>query len=48
MNEQETIVGIGKVLAVCISDIKGIQKTEIPEGNLVEDWGIEGDAHAGK
>ena len=48
MNEQETIIGIGKVLAVCISDIKGIQKTEIPEGNLVEDWGIEGDAHAGK
>ena len=48
MNEQERIIGTGKVLAVCISDIKGIQKTEIPEGKLIKDWGIEGDAHAGK
>ena len=39
---------MGKVIAVCISEIKGIQKTEVPEVKLVPDWGIEGDAHAGK
>ncbi len=48
MNEQEKVVGTGKVLAVCISEKKGVQKTEIPQGKLIEDWGIEGDAHAGK
>ena len=37
-----------KVLAVCISRKKGEQKVEIPEGIFIEDWGIEGDAHAGK
>ena len=48
MSEQEKVVGTGKVLAVCISEKKGVQKTEIPQGKLIEDWGIEGDAHAGK
>ena len=48
MAEDEKIVACGKILAVCISDKKGIQKTMIPEGRLIEDWGIEGDAHAGK
>ena len=38
----------GKVIAVCISRKKGTQKTEVPEIKLVPDWGIEGDAHAGK
>ncbi len=38
----------GKVIAVCVSDKKGIRKTEVPSINLVEDWGIENDAHAGK
>ncbi len=38
----------GKVLAICISEKKGTQKKEIPSAVLVEDWGIEGDAHAGK
>ena len=45
---EEAVLAAGRVLAVCISDRKGIQKTEIPEGTLVEDWGLEGDAHAGK
>ncbi len=35
------------VRAVCISEIKGIQKHEIEVAKLVEDHGIEGDAHAG-
>ena len=38
----------GKVIAVCISEKKGTQKTEVPSVTLVPDWGIEGDAHAGK
>ena len=38
----------GKVIAVCTSDRKGIQKTEVPSVMLKEDFGIEGDAHAGK
>ena len=38
----------GKVIAVCISEKKGTQKAEVSEIKLVPDWGIEGDAHAGK
>lgn len=38
----------GKIIAVCISEKKGVQKKEVPSGVLVPDWGIEGDAHAGK
>ena len=39
---------MGKVVAVCTSDVKGIQKTEKNTIELKPDWGIEGDAHAGK
>ena len=39
---------IGKVIAVCTSEKKGTQKTEVPCINLLPDFGIEGDAHAGK
>lgn len=38
----------GKVLAVCVSEKKGTLKQEILSAMFVEDWGIEGDAHAGK
>ena len=38
----------GRVIAVCISENKGTQKTEVPSIKLVPEWGIEGDAHAGK
>lgn len=38
----------GRVVAVCISERKGTQKTEVPSIKLVPEWGIEGDAHAGK
>ena len=38
----------GRVVAVCVSEKKGTQKTEVPSITLVPDWGIEGDAHAGK
>lgn len=38
---------MGKVLAICRSDKRGTQKYEVPEAVLREEWGIEGDAHAG-
>lgn len=39
---------MGKIMAICISEKKGTQKVEIPEADIREDWGIVGDAHAGK
>ena len=39
---------MGKVIAVCTSPEKGTQKHNVGCARLVEDWGIEGDAHAGK
>ena len=38
---------MGKLLAICISDVRGIQKRAIEKATLKPDWGIEGDAHAG-
>jgi MOSC domain-containing protein YiiM len=38
---------MGRVIAVCISEKRGTQKKNIKEGNFVEDYGIENDAHAG-
>ena len=39
---------MSKVLAICISKHKGTLKNEINEANFIEEFGIEGDAHAGK
>ena len=39
---------MSKVIAVCISEQKGTQKQAVDVVHLKEDWGIEGDAHAGK
>ncbi len=38
---------MGKILAICISEKKGTQKKPVDAAVLKEDWGIEGDAHAG-
>lgn len=38
---------MGKVLGICISEKRGTQKHEVQEANIVEGWGIEGDAHGG-
>ena len=38
----------GKVIAGCTSEKKGPQKTSVPEIDVRKDWGIQGDAHAGK
>ena len=37
----------GKILAVCTAPEKGMIKHDVGEGLLLEDIGIEGDAHAG-
>ena len=39
---------MGKVIAACISEAKGTQKKNVHTVTLIEDFGIEGDAHAGK
>lgn len=39
---------MGRVLAVCTSSQKGTQKENVKEAEFIRDFGIEGDAHAGK
>lgn len=39
---------MGKVIAVCTSPAKGTQKMNVGRGVFIEEFGIEGDAHAGK
>ncbi|MCD7921739.1 MAG: MOSC domain-containing protein [Clostridiales bacterium] len=38
---------MGVIKGICISDKRGIQKKEVGTACLVEDWGIQEDAHAG-
>jgi len=37
----------GTVLAVCTSEIKGVQKTNVNSCEFKPQWGLEGDSHAG-
>lgn len=39
---------MGKIIAVCVSEKKGTQKKNVGSARLLEDWGLENDAHAGK
>lgn len=39
---------MNKVIAICTSTKKGTAKFMVDEANVIEDFGIEGDAHAGK
>ncbi len=39
---------MGKVLAVCTSEKKGLQKHDVHSAHFETEWGIDGDAHAGK
>ena len=39
---------MGVIKGICISERKGTQKHEIPEAVVIKEWGLEGDAHAGK
>lgn len=38
----------GKIEAICISEKKGTEKKPIQETKIIEDFGLEHDAHAGK
>ena len=38
---------MGKIVAVCSSPKKGMRKKNIGEGVLIEEHGLEGDAHTG-
>ena len=38
----------GVVKAVCVSDVRGVPKHPVGEARLIEGFGIEGDAHAGR
>ena len=38
----------GKITAICISENRGTQKKPVQSAHLIQDWGIENDAHAGR
>jgi hypothetical protein len=38
----------GNVVAVSVSDRKGVKKANVDTARLLEDHGLENDAHAGK
>jgi MOSC domain-containing protein YiiM len=38
----------GRVHALSLSERRGVPKTNVSAVRLAQDWGIEGDAHAGK
>lgn len=38
---------MGKVMAVCLSDKRGIQKQNAGSAHFSPDWGLDGDAHGG-
>ena len=39
---------MAKIHGICISEKKGTRKHQVPEAELIEEWGIRDDAHAGK
>lgn len=41
-------VYMGKVIAVCVSETRGVQKKNVHTAKFIEDFGIENDAHSGK
>ena len=43
----KTKIKAGKILAISISDKKGVRKNNVDSATLKEDFGIVGDAHAG-
>ena len=45
--EAEVFPSEARIVAVSVSSRKGIKKSNLPEGKLLEDEGLEGDAHAG-
>lgn len=40
-------IASGRIIAVCTSPSKGTVKSDVGSGKLIEEYGIEGDAHGG-
>lgn len=38
---------MGEIKGICISEKRGTQKQEVDSAQLIKEWGIQGDAHAG-
>lgn len=38
---------MGKLLSINISNVRGVDKARVKQVNLIEGWGLEGDAHCG-
>ncbi len=38
----------GKIFAISVSDVRGVKKHNVEDAEFVEEYGIRGDAHAGK
>ena len=47
VSQEISIFKMGKIVAICTSKQKGLQKTEVKSAVFLENFGIEGDAHAG-
>ena len=47
-SQEISIFNMPKVVAICISDRRGIQKKAVKSAVFLENFGIEGDAHGGK
>ncbi len=45
--DKETTAARGRVIAISVSKKKGIPKTNVPSADLIENYGIDGDIHAG-
>ena len=41
-------IDMGKIIAVCVSEKKGTVKRNVGTATFIENFGVEGDAHAGK
>ena len=48
MEVQSSFNKAGKIAAISISKKKGIPKTNVDCASILKDFGVEGDAHAGK
>ncbi len=39
--------GLGEVISINVSKSRGTEKVPVEEINLIQEWGLEGDAHGG-
>ncbi len=46
-SNQRRLPVCGRIVAVSVSDRKGVKKTNIEQGLLIANFGLEGDAHGG-